>query len=145
MYAVLVKNNENYDLIGKFHHNRTEVMSALNAAYDTGLPIIGMNASAHKQTALYGATFNGLTFSGGVAGPHLMDATQEQLDSFDLYAFLCDNTVVARIAIPVDSPKAPMYSAAIATGTSLIKIPLDQSLTIGQTYSFDGTAFTELA
>ncbi len=145
MYAVLVKNNESYDLIAKFHHMRQDVMDALDAAYETGSPIIGMPASAHKQQALYGATWDGSSFSGGVAGPNLLTATQEQLDSFNLYAFLCDNVVVARIAVSVESPKAEMFAAAFTAEVSLIKIPADQNLTIGLSYSWDGTAFTELA
>jgi hypothetical protein len=145
MYAILVKNNESYDLIGKFYHSKQTVMDALASAHDTGLPITGIEASAHKQTALYGATWNGSSFSGGTAGPNLHTATQEQLDSFNLYVFLCNNVVVARIAVAVESPKAEMFSAAFTSEVVLIKIPAGQNLTIGQSYSWDGTAFTELA
>jgi hypothetical protein len=145
MYGVLVKNNDAYDLIGKFSHSKQTVMDALNAANDSGLPIIGIDASAHKQQALYGATWNGSSFSGGTAGPNLMSATQEQLDSFNLYAFLCDNIVVARVAVAVDTPKAEMYSAAFTGEVNLIKIPESQNLIIGLSYNWDGTTFTELA
>lgn len=145
MYAILVKNNEAYDVIGFFNNSKQVVMDALNTAYETGTTITAMDASAHKQTALYGATFDGSSFSGGTAGPNLMTATQEQLDSFDLYVFLSNNVVVARIAIPVDTPKAEMYKAAIATGVSLVKIPQSQNILLGETYNWDGTSFTEKA
>lgn len=145
MYAILVKNNEAYDVIGFFSSQKENVMSTLDSAYATGLPITAIEASAHKQSALYGATWNGLSFSGGTAGPNLMTATQEQLDSFDLYAFLSNNVVVARIAVPVDTPKAEMYQAAIATGVSLVKIPESQNVFVGQTYNWDGTSFSEIA
>ena len=145
MYAVLVKNNQAYDVIGFFNSPKQDVMDSLDAAYETGLPIIGVVASAHKQTALYGATFNGSSFSGGVAGPNLLQATQEDLDSFDLYAFLSNNVVVARIAVPVNVPKAEMYAAAFTSEVTLVKVPTEQSVVLGQTYNWDGTSFSEIA
>ncbi|NDB85970.1 MAG: hypothetical protein EB127_25210 [Alphaproteobacteria bacterium] len=145
MYALLVKNNEAYDVIGFFNNNKKAVIDALDAAFETEFPIVGISASAHKQEALYGATFDGSSFSGGTAGPRLAEATQEQLDSFDLYVFLSNNVVVARVAVPVDSPKAEMYSAAFSTGVTLAKVPSTQSLVLGNTYNWDGTSFTEIA
>ncbi len=142
MYAVLVNINDKlYDVIATFHKPVQKFMDDLDAAYETGLPITAIDANLHKQTALYGATWNGSSFSGGVAGPKLLEATQEQLDSFDLYAFLSNNVVVARIAAAVDTPKAEMFRAALATGMSMVKVPSTQSVVIGQTYTWDGTSF----
>jgi len=145
MYAILVKNNEAYDVIGFFSSQKEGVMSALDAAYETGVPIVGMESNAHKRTAKYGATFDGSSFSGGTAGPGLLEATQEQLDSFNLYTFLSNNVVVARVAVTVDSPKAEMYAAAFASGVNLIKVPSNQSILLGHTYNWDGTSFSEIA
>lgn len=145
MYAVVVKNDNVYDVIGFFNHQKTSVIETLDAAWETGLPITGIDASAYKQEALYGATWNGSSFSGGTAGPNLASATQEQLDSFDLYAFLSNNTVVARVAVATSSPKREMYAAAIATGASLLKVPANQNLLLGFSYNWDGTSFSEIA
>ena len=145
MYAVVVKNDNVYDVIGFFSHQKNEVMETLDSAWETGLPITAIDASSYKQTALYGATWNGSSFSGGTAGPNLASATQEQLDSFDLYAFLSNNTVVARIAIATNSPKKEMYAAAVATGMSLLKVPSSQNLLLGFSYNWDGTSFSEIA
>lgn len=145
MYAILVKNNQAYDVIGFFSHMKEQVINDLNAAYQTGSPIIGMNANEYKTSALYGATWNGSSFSGGTAGPHLLEVTQEQLDSFDLYAFLCNNVVVARVAVPVSVLKAEMYAAAFTSEVILVKVPEDQSVAIGETYNWDGTSFSTAA
>lgn len=142
MYAVLVENNGLHDVIGLFSHNRQAVTDALDAAWETGSAITAINVNAHKQTALYGATWNGSSFSGGVAGPNLNNATQEELDSFDLYAFLCNNVVVARMAAPVNTPKAEMFSIACDTGMILVKVPSSQSILVGKSYNWDGTSFT---
>lgn len=143
MYAVLVNISDNlYDVIATFSKPDQKIMDDLNAAYETGSPITAIDANLHKQTALYGATWNGSSFSGGTAGPRLLEATQEQLDSFDLYAFLCNNIVVARIAASVDSPKAEMFRAALATGMSMVKVPSNQSILAGQSYNWDGTSFS---
>ena len=83
--------------------------------------------------------------------PHQVDYSQyESLnhmfeDSFDLYAFLSNNTVVARIAIATNSPKREMYAAAVATGMSLLKVPPSQNLLLGFSYNWDGTSFSEIA
>lgn len=143
MYAVLVNINDNlYDVIATFNKPVKQVMDDLDAAYATGSSITAIDANAHKQTALYGATWNGSSFSGGTAGPRLLEATQEQLDSFDLFAFLCNNVVVARIAAPVNTPKAEMFAAALATGMSMVKVPATQNVVVGQSYNWDGTSFS---
>lgn len=143
MYAVLVNVNNNlYDVIATFNKPVKKVMDDLDAAYATGSPITPIDANSFKQTALYGATWNGSSFSGGVPGPRLLEATQEELDSFDLYAFLCNNVVVARIASPISGPKAEMFRAAYATGMSMVKVPATQNVVIGQSYNWDGTSFS---
>jgi hypothetical protein len=145
MYAIIVENNDAYDVIGLYSSNKPEVMDNLDTVYATGATISSMDASAYKQTALHGATFNGSSFSGGIAGPNLLTATQEQLDSFNLYAFLSNNVVVARVAVPSEGPKAEMFAAANAAGMILAKIPDRQTVYVGQTYNWDGTSFSSIA
>ena len=142
MYAILVKNNDSYDVIGEWNHGQEEKKAALESACQSGLPIVGMEANEFKIEAKYGATWNGTTFSGGTAGPNLLSSTQEQLDSFNLYVFLCDNVVVARLATSVNSPKAPMYAAAFTSEVTLVKVPSDQRVFAGESYNWDGTRFS---
>lgn len=145
MYAVLVKNNGSYDVIGEWSNNQPEKRAAVEAAVESGLPIVGMEANAYKLEAKYGATWNGSTFSGGTAGPNLLSSTQEQLDSFNLYVFLCDNVVVARLATSVNSAKAEMYAAAFTNEVILVKVPSDQKVFPGETYNWDGSRFSAVA
>ncbi|MFN7583939.1 MAG: hypothetical protein ACK5P0_01120 [bacterium] len=142
MYAVVVKNDNNYDVVAIWKHNDNEIITAIDAAWNSGLPITSLDACSHKLTARYGATWNGSSFSGGRT--RLVEPTQEQLDSFDLYAFICNNTLIARVAALTNSPTREMYAAAHASGMTLIKIPSDQSVTVGKTYTWDGNSFNEV-
>ena len=135
MYAILVKNNEAYDVIGFFSSQKENVMSTLDSAYATGLPITAIEASAHKQSALYGATWNGSSFSGGTAGPNLMTATQEQLDSFDLYAFLKHKKMVNGIPVFLAYAKG-MNEGPIASITGANLPELETFFAVCMSYKF---------
>lgn len=147
-YVVLVKNNDVYDIIANFNQKDPELAAVLDAAYSSGSPITGMAITGdletvrqHKLTATYGSTWDGSSFSGGRVSK-ASDATQEQLDSYDLYVFLCDNVVVGRIGTVLGNPKAEMYQAAFAGETLLVKVPSHQTVFVGETYGWDGTEFT---
>jgi len=147
-FVVLVKNNNVYDIIATFSHKENEIMDALNAAYSSGSPITGMAITGdletvrqHKLTATYGSTWNGSSFSGGRESKAL-DASQEQLDSFDLFVFLCDNVLVGRVGLSTGTEKAEMFKAAFATETLLVKVPDHQTVFVGETYGWNGTEFT---
>ena len=45
MYAILVENNDAYDVIGIYSSNKPEVMDNLDAAYATGVTISAIDAS----------------------------------------------------------------------------------------------------
>lgn len=146
-FVVLVKNNDVYDIIGNFNHKEDEIIAALNTASSSGSPIVGMAITGdadtvrqHKLTATYGSTWNGSSFSGGRESKAL-DATQEQLDSFDLFVFLCNNVLVGRIGAISGSEKSDMYKAAFETGTILVKVPDHQTVFVGETYGWNGTEF----
>jgi hypothetical protein len=141
MYAVVVKNNDNYDVVGIWKHTDSTILTAIEAAWSSGLPITSLDACSYKLTAKYGATWDGSSFSGG--RERLIEPTQEELDSFDLYAFICNNIVIARVAALTNSPTREMYAAAHASGMTLIKIPSDQTVVVGKTYTWDGNSFNE--
>ena len=148
-FVILVKNNDVYDIIGNFSHRDVEIAAALNAAYDSGSPIVGMAVTGdleterqHKLTATYGSTWNGSSFSGGRPSKALGVVTDEQLDSFDLFVFLCDNVLVGRVGVSKGTEKAEMYKAAFATETLLVRVPDHQTVFVGETYGWNGTEFT---
>jgi|694.fasta_scaffold128795_1 hypothetical protein len=141
MYAVLVKNdNDSYDVIALLNHEDPQVIVGIDEALASGKPVVGMDASEHKLTATYGSSWNGTSFSGGKPS-RASEATQEQLDSFNLYAFLCDNVLVARYGVGLTSPKVQMFEAALASEVTLVKVPEDQAVTVGETHNWDGSRF----
>lgn len=142
MYAIVVKNNDSYDVVGFWKHIDDDIINAIDTAWNSGLAITSIDASDHKLTATYGSTWDGFSFSGG--RQRIVEPTQEQLDSFDLYAFLANNVLVARVAALTGTPQKEMYKAANASGMSLIKIPLDQVVYVGKTYAWDGNHFKEV-
>lgn len=142
MYAVLVKNsNESYDVLSFINYdNDTEITNRIDTALSGEGPVIAMDASEHKLTATHGSIWDGTSFSGGRQSK-VADATPEELDSFKLYVFLHNNTVIARNAVRLDSPKAPMFEAAFASEVILVKVPEDQVVLVGETHGWDGSRF----
>lgn len=147
MNVVLVKNNNNYDIIAEYTPKIAENLIALNQALESELPIIGMavvgDLSAVRQqklTATYGSTWDGTSFSGG-RNSKALEATEEQLDSFDLYVFLCNNVLVGRIGIMHENPQAEMYRMAFQSEVILVKVPDHQNVYVGETYKWNGTEF----
>lgn len=141
MYAILVKNNEqSYDVLSSLHYTDQEIMNNIENAINNGSPIIGMAASDHKFTATYGATWNGTSFSGGKE-TKMSDATEEQVNSFDLYVFLQNNVLIARYGVGNNSPKSEMFKAAFESDIILVKVPEDQTVYAGETHNWDGSRF----
>lgn len=147
-YVILVKNNDVYDVLARFKHSDAELAAVLDAAFSSGSPITGMAITGdletvrqHKITATYGAAWNGSSFSGGRVSK-ASEATLEELDSVDLYVFLCDNVIVARMGTLREDEKADMYRAAFSGETLLVKVPNHQVVFVGETYGWSGTEFT---
>ena len=141
MYAILVKNNEeSYDVLSSLNYTDQEIMNNIENALNSGSPVIGMAATDHKLTATYGATWNGTSFSGGKAS-RMSDATEEEINSFDLYAFLQNNVLIARYGVRTDSPKSEMFKAAFESDVILVKVPEDQSVYPGETHNWNGSRF----
>jgi flagellar basal body P-ring protein FlgI len=141
MYAVLVKNSdESYDVLALLNHEDADIINGIDAALASGNPIVGMDASDHKLTATYGSTWDGNSFSGGKVSK-AADATEEELNSFNLYVFLSNNVLVARYGVRVDSPKVQMFAAAIDSEITLVKVPEDQAVSPGETHRWDGSRF----
>ena len=143
-YAIVVKNDNLYDVIGFWTHPDIHILDAVDIALNSSFPIISVNASSHKLTATYGSIYNGTEFSGGNKIIVTEEPTEEQLNSFDLYVFLCNNVVIARVAALDSSYKKEMFAAAHSSGMTLIKVPSNQILEIGTTYILDKNSFSEI-
>jgi hypothetical protein len=141
MYALLVNNDNNsYDVLALLNPEETDVATGIDDALASGEPVIGMDGSDHKLTATYGSVWNGTSFSGGKVSK-ASEATEEQLNSFKLYVFLCNNILVARHAIFINSPKVQLFDAALASEVTLVKVPEDQAVSAGETHNWDGSRF----
>jgi hypothetical protein len=142
MYAILVKNeDQSYDVLSFLNYvNDDEKMNAIESALSAEGPIVAMDASAHKLTATHGSVWDGTSFSGGKPSK-ASDATEEELNSFNLYVFLHNNVVIARYGVRLDSVKAPMFEAAFASEVILVKVPEDQAVSLGETHGWDGSRF----
>jgi hypothetical protein len=141
MYAILIKNNEDsYDVLSALTYSDQEVMNNIEEALNNGSPIVGMAASDHKLTATYGAVWNGTSFSGGKPS-RISEATEEVVDSFDLYVFLQNNELIARYGVRTDSPKSEMFKAAFESEIILVKVPSDQNVYPGETHNWNGSRF----
>ncbi len=147
MNVILVKNNNNYDIIAEYTPRNPENLLVLNQAFESGLPVIGMAVVGdpsvvrqQKITATYGSTWDGTSFSGGKDSKAL-EATEEQLDSFDLYVFLSNNVVVGRIGILHENPQVEMYRMAFQSEVIIVKVPDHQNVYAGETYKWNGTEF----
>jgi hypothetical protein len=141
MYAILVKNDdESYDVVSIYNHKDTDIINGIEAALALGHPVIAMEASEHKLTATHGSTWNGTSFSGGKPS-RASEATQEQLDSFNLYVFLSNNVLIARHGLPVGSNKTELFNAAFNGEVVFAKVPEDQSVSEGETVGWDGSRF----
>ena len=120
MYAIIAKDNGDvYDVISVVRTN-DEIKTTLDAEWDKNLPIIGMDANNHKETATKGATWNGTSFD-GVANEGFFALSQEEKDAYKQYVFLCENKVVYRVGVQSDSPKAELFDAAFTGEVLLIQ------------------------
>jgi hypothetical protein len=143
MYAILTKNsNDTWDGIYQIYTNGPSSTVVVDAALETGLPIIGMNASEHKTSAVRGATWDGTSFTGGTVNPET-PLDDEALAKINRYVFLCDNKVVFSLTMSVNSSTAEMFDAAFSGETILVKHTLGPINVVGKTFNWDGTDLTQ--
>lgn len=120
MYAILVKDSGNtYDVLGALRTNE-DTRANLDLEWDKNLPIVGINASNHKETATRGSTWNGTSFD-GTAAAGFFALTQEEKDAYRQYVFVCDNKVIHRFALESGTEQADKYDAAFSGDVLLVK------------------------
>jgi hypothetical protein len=143
MYVILTKNSDNtWDGIHDVTPAEGVDTTVIDAAFASGFPIIGMNASAHKSSAVRGATWNGTSFSGKEAGLENSLNDEEVLATINRYVFLCDNKVVFSMTLSSDSANTEMFDAAFAGETILVKTTSGPFNKVGKTFNWDGTDLT---
>jgi hypothetical protein len=143
MYAVLVKNNEtSWDVVYRLQYdtgNNRKI--AVDEALAKDVPVIGMETTSFRNLVRPGAVWDGSSFSGGEELPEGKVAV-DIWDTHQRFTFLSENVVVANFAIENDSPVSEFLSAAFENEVILVPVPLDQSVSIGGTYGWDGTRFS---
>jgi hypothetical protein len=144
MYVVLTKNsNDTWDVISQVTLNEgTLSKTVLENAFQRDLPIVGMDATAHTTTAMKGSTWDGTSFSGGVPPVGAPEIPEDFFTLNKRYVFLCDNKVVLSMTVPIGSPKADMWSAAMAGETIIGKSETGPRVKVGKTFNWDGTELT---
>jgi hypothetical protein len=120
MYAIIVKDTaDTYDVIAALRTTE-EVRASLDSEWDKGIPVVGMNITDHKATATKGSTWNGTSFD-GTANEGFSALTQAEKDSYEQYAFLCENKIIHRVSMETGSDKAEVYDAAFSGEVFLVK------------------------
>ncbi len=142
MYVILTKNGDNtWDAIDQIDPYSLADTSVVDAALDSGLPVVGMNASLHKNSAIRGAVWNGSSFVGGSINTEI-PVDEEYLNLIKRYVFLSDNKVVFSITVQADSANIEMLDAAFDGETILIKTETGPVNKVGKTFTWDGTELT---
>ena len=139
MYSAIVKNSNNsWDVFFNFDYSSSQRVEILDEAWESRLPIVGMELTPYKNTAKIGSTWDGSSFSGGneVDGIIFKDlpTTKEYWDSHKTYGFLCDNKVLAIIIVENSQSNAELISAAFESEVKLIKTVW---MKVGKTIQWD--------
>jgi len=142
MYVILTKNGDNtWDAVDQLDPYSLADTTVVDEALETGLPIVGMNASLYKTSAVRGAVWDGNSFVGGNVNPGA-PIDQEYLDGINRYVFLSDNKVVFSITAAVNSANIEMLDAAFNGETILIKTETGPVEKVGKTFNWDGRELT---
>jgi hypothetical protein len=147
MYVVLTKNsNDTWDAIAQTSLGAgTTAKTLLDSAFEAGLPIVGMDATAHKSKAKRESVWDGSSFSGGNSKEGALPPDDDGVwTTSKRYVFLCDNKVVLSMSVNNTSSASEMMSAAFAGETILVKTS-SGTTNVGKTFTWDGTVLHELS
>jgi hypothetical protein len=139
MYSAIVKNDDQtWDIFFDFNYSSSKRLSILQDAWDSKLPIIGMELTAHKNKAKIGAVWDGNSFSGGFDSDSVnfidLPNSEEFWELNKTYGFLCNNELIAIIKPNPSDPISDICSAAFAGEVTLIK---HQGYPLGTTLSYN--------
>ena len=144
MYVVLTKNsNDTWDAISQAEFAEGTVSkTVLDEAFESGLPITGMDATPYKATAVKESIWDGVSFSGGRINEEFLSIEDEYWDTNKRYVFLSDNKVVLAVTVKNEDSKSEMFAAAFAGETILVKTETGPFNKVGKTFNWDGTELT---
>lgn len=143
MYAVLAKKDEtSWDVLTVLsqHHNEQRVLLVDNALASDN-PLVAMETTSFRNDLKVGSVWDGTSFSGGTELPE----GSEPVDVWDdnkRFSFLSNNVVVFNYLVSNNSSAAAYISEAFNTKEILlVKIPEDQSVSVGETHGWNGSRF----
>lgn len=142
MYAVLSKNNEeSFDVIYTFdEHQEAKVQTLIDNAFAKHAELVGMETTSFRDTARLGSTWDGVSFSGGMARPE-GSVVLDIWDDNKRFSFLSDNTIVTNIVLANTSILSDFVSEKFQGEVILVQVPEDQSVSLGETHGWDGSRF----
>jgi hypothetical protein len=145
MYAVLSKRNQtSWDVIKTIepYADLEKNLLVETAVLKTPHPY-GMETTSFKNDVKIGSIWNGISFSDGTDNPELI----KPLDFFEnkkRFSFISENVVIANFLLNVSSRLSDFMSEKFNGEVILVKVPEDQSVTIGETLGWNGSRFTEI-
>jgi hypothetical protein len=145
MYAVLSKKNQtSWDVVYIMpEHPEERIKGLMEDALANDSHLVGMETTSFRDDVRLQSAWDGTSFSGGVQRPE----GSEVLDIWDnnkRFSFLSNNTVVANIVISNESVLSDLLSEKFQNEVILVKIPVGQAVSAGETYGWNGSEFTEV-
>ena len=142
MFALLAKNDEGtWDVWETLDIPLADRKQRLQEALESGLPIVGMDLTAYKETATSGAVFDGVDFSGGSVHPRLR-SNNTSWDDFTQYGYICDNTIVLIAYGTPGTIRDDQMSAIFDGETTVVGIPEGTDVKVGDIW--DGQEFISI-
>lgn len=144
MYVMLTKNiNDTWDAFYTIGLDETVDLKAfVDSELEKGVPLVGMNVTAHKTKAVKGAIWNGSSFSGGVKSEFVPLDDDEFWKKTQKYSFLSDNKIVFSFTMPNDYSKIEMLDAAFSGEVVLVKNLSKPVSKVGKTFTLNGLELT---
>jgi hypothetical protein len=125
--------------VAEIYQFPAEMFDSFMQKYESGSIITGMATGEHAHQAGKGATWDGISFSGGDA-PIGISYT-EMFDAFKTYVLLVDNVVFVTFSAQNNSILQQKLDAVFLSDITAIPILPGQIANIG--YIWNGTNFTE--
>ena len=144
MFALVAKNaEETWDVwnIVNIPNQFADRKQRIQNAIASGLPIIGMDLTAYRETATSGAVFDGVDFSGGAVHPKIRN-NDDNWDTWTQYGYICDNTIILIAIGQLGTIKNEQMSAIFDGETTIVEIPEGTDVKVGDIW--DGQEFISI-
>lgn len=137
MFALVAKNAEEtwdvWDIVNipNYLPDRKE---RIQNAIASGLPIVGMDLTAYRETATSGAVFDGVDFSGGTIHPKLKNNNQNW-DDLTQYGYICDSTIILIAYSQPGTIRDEQLSAIFDGETTIVEVPEGTDVKVGDIWN----------